>query len=150
MLFGSYDMTADFDVGRGMSLHPTNDPSVGAAGVIGRRILIVEDDAAAAFALGEIFRHLKCESRATGSVAQAISALEQSTFDHAVVDLMLPDGEGSRVVAYIRARRLPINIVVATASSDPGIISRAQQAGADALLQKPLNLRKLLQALGLD
>lgn len=140
------------DMGMGVE-HPSPGEAasrqVGALGS-GRRVLIVEDDEFAAFALSEILRRLGCQATTVGSIAGAIEKLESQAFDHAVVDLMLPDGEGCLVLFHIRARGLPVQVIIATASSDPAMIERAKAGKPEEVMFKPLNLKRLLERMGLS
>jgi CheY-like chemotaxis protein len=65
---------------------------------------VVEDDAAARRAIARILRKLDFAVLETGTVADALQCLSQSRRpDWILLDLMLPDGCGSRVLSKAKA-----------------------------------------------
>jgi DNA-binding response OmpR family regulator len=109
----------------------------------------VEDDPTAAHALSEILRHLDCEVVVATSVQVALRAIRARDFDHALLDLMLPDGNGSEVLSAIRAAGLPIRVTVISAAADEEMLRLTRSHRPDAFLAKPLDLRKLIAAMGI-
>lgn len=72
-----------------------------------------------------------------GSVAgcHALGAL-LSSVDVALLDLRLPDGEGTELVAVLRAANPSARVLILSASIEAGTEERAVGAGADGLLDK--------------
>lgn len=110
----------------------------------GRRLLVVEDDAALRTALvrwaidGDDF----AEVVGVGSLVEAFDALSES-FDVLVTDVSLPDGSAVFLVEAA-ARRRPAPAVVAMsgkANADQGF--RLARAGASSYLSKPFTLSEL-------
>ena len=58
------------------------------------------------------------------------------SFDVALLDLGLPDGNGSDLIADLRGTDPGVAVVVLSASLDPKSVERATQAGADEILDK--------------
>ncbi|MFA5082134.1 MAG: EAL domain-containing protein [Hydrogenophilaceae bacterium] len=74
------------------------------------------------------------------SLASARTCLEHpENYDVALVDLRLPDGSGLELLAEIRARQLPLAVVMLTGSGDQESAIVALQAGADDYLSKGHN-----------
>lgn len=103
------------------------------------RVLHVEDDPQDA----ELIRHLLAQQAPdmvldhTGTLSGAKNRLSgPGSYELALVDLKLPDGNGLDLVAFIRERRLPIAVVVLTGSGDEQAAVSALQAGADDFLPK--------------
>ena len=109
-----------------------------------RRVLVVEDDAASRRALRMILAHAGWQVETAGTVAEAMRLLATGP-SWVVLDLMLPDGDGSAVLEHIRDRALPIRVTVATGISDPARLADVQRLGPQELLQKPIRIGDLLQ-----
>ena len=120
--------------------------------LIGRTILLVDDDARNIFALSSALerRGMKVVTATTGR--EAISLLE-STPDVALVlmDIMMPEMDGYETTRVIREkgnfRRLPI--IALTAKAMKGDREKCLEAGASDYLAKPVNTEQLLSALRL-
>jgi CheY-like chemotaxis protein len=118
--------------------------------LVGRTVLLVDDDARNIFALSSILerRGMRVLTATTGS--EAINLVE-STPDLAIVlmDIMMPEMDGYETTAMIRRnpkfRRLPI--VALTAKAMKGDREKCLDAGASDYLAKPVNTEQLLSAL---
>jgi CheY-like chemotaxis protein/nitrogen-specific signal transduction histidine kinase len=118
--------------------------------LIGRSVLLVDDDARNVFALSSVFerRGMRVLAATTGS--EAIELIE-STPGIAIVlmDIMMPEMDGYRTIEVIRSkpgtRRLPI--VALTAKAMKGDREKCLAAGASDYLAKPVNTEQLLSAL---
>jgi CheY-like chemotaxis protein len=118
--------------------------------LIGRSVLLVDDDARNVFALSSVLerRGMRVLAATTGS--EAIELIE-STPGIAIVlmDIMMPEMDGYRTIEVIRSkpgtRRLPI--VALTAKAMKGDREKCLAAGASDYLAKPVNTEQLLSAL---
>jgi DNA-binding response OmpR family regulator len=72
--------------------------------------------------------------------------LLQTQPDVLILDLMLPDGEGTTLLKEVRDNHWPTNVVVVTGTSDSARLTRVRQLEPDTLLFKPVDLQQLLQA----
>ena len=106
------------------------------------KVMLVEDHAAFRQALTFLLSddpELEVVAQA-GSVAEAREALEvgglRGRLDVAVLDLALPDGDGSDLIGELRRRNPGVSVVVLSAAMGPGDLDEAVAAGADALLDK--------------
>ena len=112
-------------------------------------ILIVEDHKLFTEALERVLRvalgggAILCFSQATSVVEgmRLVSAEPDGPFDLAVVDLMLPDGDGTEVVREIKTRRPGTRVLVLSADQD---LSRALAAGADETMPKSTGLHEIV------
>src|SRR5262245_7879892 len=101
------------------------------------RILVVEDDKGIA---SFIVKGLKQSGFAVDLAIdgeEALAFAATTTFDAAVMDIMLPKLDGLSVVQRLRSKgnRLPVLILSAKASVDDRV--RGLQAGGDDYLTKP-------------
>ena len=102
------------------------------------RVMLVEDHAAFRQALAFLLTNepdLEVVAQA-GSLAEAREALDEEGLDVAVLDLALPDGDGSDLIGELRRRNPGVSVVVLSAAMGPGDLDEAVAAGADALLDK--------------
>ncbi len=83
-------------------------------------------------------------NRAT-KVAEGLRLVaEEGPFDVAIVDLMLPDGNGTEVVRRIKASYPETKVAVLSSVRD---LSGALEAGADEALGKAIPLRETIEVL---
>ncbi|MGI8910944.1 MAG: response regulator [Rubrobacteraceae bacterium] len=75
---------------------------------------------------------------------ELVFADETGSLDLVVVDLMLPDGYGTELVAEIKARRPGLPVVVLSANDD---LSHALEAGADEAINKSMPLPEIIATL---
>ena len=113
-----------------------------------RRVLLVEDDAASARALGELLEIEGYEVRVVRNGADAIEMLRSFTPDAVLVDLQLPLMDGRSFIELYRRRVVPAAaVIVMSGRTDGGAI--AQSIHADGFIAKPVDTEQLLRALSL-
>ncbi len=86
------------------------------------------------------------EVRVAGTIADAMAAIDPSV-DAIVLDLMLPDGEGSQLLAHVRNAGLKMRVCVTTGVNNPAILANLQQLRPDCVLKKPIDVERLLSHL---
>ncbi|MDD1058255.1 response regulator transcription factor [Streptomyces cocklensis] len=105
-------------------------------------VLVVEDDQ---FVRSALIRHLTDASHTVRSVGTALEALRevaQVGFDVVILDLGLPDLDGSEALKMLRGLS-DVPVIVATARDDEAEIVRLLNAGADDYLVKPFSVEHL-------
>ena len=115
-----------------------------------RRILIVEDDAAAARAMSEAVEDLGCEPIVMRNYEDGIKAAGLANFAVIIFDRMLPGGDGVEAIARIRAGGSTALILVVSALGRASNKIEGLEKGADDYLAKPFDpeeLRARLRAL---
>jgi DNA-binding NtrC family response regulator len=114
----------------------------------GRTILIVDDEATIADGLRMMLEAEGYSVRIAGSVQTALAALSQSDAQAAIVDLMLPDGDGLTLTRELKQRDPALEVIVITAY---GSVRRAMEATKDAgafyVLEKPFDPDEVLALL---
>ena len=109
-------------------------------------ILVVDDELTVRTFLDRIFSEDGYSVDAVGTVRQALRALCDHTFEVAVVDLSLPDGDGLDLVRQMRAAA-PYLAILATSGFLVGNMAHVVlAAGATATLAKPATPNELLKA----
>lgn len=102
------------------------------------RVILVEDNAyfrRAMVALLDRQPDLKVVAQA-GSVKEARACAASVGFDVAVLDLGLPDGDGTDVLADLRGARPGAAVLILSASLDPTSLLRAREGGVNGVLDK--------------
>jgi two-component system response regulator QseB len=87
------------------------------------------------------------EVRTAGSVAGAIAQLRDGLVNAVVLDLMLPDGNGSDVLRNLRESNSLARVCVVTAATDARILERVNSLKPDCVLRKPIDVDQLLNGL---
>ena len=107
-------------------------------------ILIVEDDPVVADVLVMTLEEAGHFQSTAHNIETALAELKHNTVDAVVLDINLPDGDGTRLARLIRKNHmsLPILVVSGNASTDDKIA--ALGAGADGYLTKPFDRFELL------
>ena len=113
------------------------------------QVLIVEDDPAAGAALRTLLEHYEFEVTLAATLQEASRVLDRQgpPPGHVLLDLMLPDGDGLRLLQRIRAANLPTRVLVMSGSDDRERFERVKKLRPEALLRKPLNFLDVLQRL---
>jgi two-component system nitrate/nitrite response regulator NarL len=81
-----------------------------------------------------------------GTLVEARRAMEGSEADLGVIDLSLPDGEGTGLIAELRDANADFAALVLTASLDRANHARAVEAGAAGVLHKSADVDVILDA----
>ena len=108
------------------------------------RLLIVEDDPK----LGQfVARGLRAERFAVDVAADGLtgkSFLEAYAYDLLILDLMLPQLNGSELLRWVRRQRMTLPVLVLTARDATEDKVRHFEAGADDYLTKPFDFAELV------
>jgi DNA-binding response OmpR family regulator len=105
-------------------------------------VLVVEDDQ---FVRSALIRHLTEAAHTVRSVGTALEALRevaQVGFDVVILDLGLPDLDGTEALKMLRGIT-DTPVIIATARDDEAEIVRLLNAGADDYLVKPFSVEHL-------
>jgi two-component system response regulator RegA len=113
-------------------------------------ILLVDDDAALCDALGRALTRHGFRVATAHTAAAAIAKAETNVPEYAVVDLMLPDQSGLKVVSRLIAIDPHTRIVVLTGNASVPTAVAAIKLGAVNYLMKPVTAGEILLALRQD
>ncbi|MGP3691573.1 response regulator transcription factor [Streptomyces sp. IBSNAI002] len=105
-------------------------------------VLVVEDDP---FVRSALIRHLTDAAHVVRSVGSALEALREASansFDVVILDLGLPDLDGSQALKMLRGIT-DVPVIIATARDDEAEIIRLLNGGADDYLTKPFSVEQL-------
>ena len=109
-----------------------------------KRVLVIEDNADLAYGLRN---NLEIEGYAVeiaGDGAKGLRRAGEWQPDVIVLDLMLPELDGFRVLRELRASRLEMPVLILTARGEESDKVRGLKLGADDYVTKPFGLLELL------
>jgi DNA-binding NtrC family response regulator len=103
------------------------------------KILVVDDEAAIRFALGELLRDAGHDVREAEHAPAALAALEGEAADLVISDLSMPAMSGIALLEEVRARYDQTLFVLMTAHGDERLAVHALKLGAYHYLPKPFD-----------
>ena len=107
------------------------------------RVLVVDDEPQIVRALKVVLREAGFEAVPAETAAQALDLAALSPPDAAIIDLVLPDGDGVEVTRRLREwSEMPIIVLSAVGEEEQKV--RALEAGADDYITKPFGARELV------
>ena len=107
-------------------------------------ILLLEDDKVVAANICKMFDQQKWAYSKVGLVSQALELMEADSYDVAVLDWMLPDGDGLEILAKRADLQLSLPIIMLTAKAQLEDKLAGLAAGADDYLPKPFAQAELI------
>ncbi len=112
----------------------------------GGSVLVCDDEPQILRALKVVLREAGFEAIGTETAREALDAAAVRSPDAAIVDLVLPDGDGVEVCAQLRSwSEMPILVLSAIGEEEQKV--RALEAGADDYVTKPFGPRELVARL---
>ncbi len=111
------------------------------------RVLLIEDHRDTADTMVAMLQLAGYEVRSEGDVATALGALAQGRFDVLVSDLGLPDRSGLELLRELRARGEALPAIALSGYGLESDIEQSLAAGFDSHLVKPVEPRRLFEAI---
>jgi two-component system KDP operon response regulator KdpE len=108
-----------------------------------RRVLVCDDEPSILRVLKIMLTARGFEPVLAGSVAEALDAVAERPPDAAILDLLLPDGEGLDICRALR-RTSDVPVIIISAIGDEADKLDAIRAGADDYVVKPFDTGDLL------
>jgi len=120
------------------------------ASIAGRRLLVVDDEPANRFLLGELLRARGAVVVEAAGGEGALDLLRRISVDAVLMDMRMPDLDGIETTRRLRRRglsghRVPVLGVTANARAED--IAACHEAGMDGVVVKPVVIEKLLRTL---
>jgi two-component system KDP operon response regulator KdpE len=110
------------------------------------RVLVCDDEPQILRALRVILRDAGFEALPAGTMEEALDIAAVRAPDAAIIDMMLPDGDGVELCRKLR-EWTAIPVIVLSAVGDEDAKVRALAAGADDYVTKPFGPRELIARL---
>lgn len=107
-----------------------------------RSILVADDNRLLRESLCDMLGDLGFRTSQVANGTNAIEVLKQSPFDLMLSDVDMPDMTGFVLLSWVSQNR-PTPLVLMSARADRALGKAAQEAGAIALLPKPVEIRSV-------
>ncbi len=113
-----------------------------------KRVLLVEDHAAFREALAKVLEWKAGFERVpqAGSLSEGLARALDGDLDVAVVNLGLPDGDGTDLISQMRSTEPDVPVLVLILSQDPARHAQALDAGAERVLTKDASVEEIVDA----
>jgi len=109
----------------------------------GKRILLAEDQKTLQLLTSKLLKDAGADVVVCDNGKQALEAFHEGEFDIVLTDLMMPEMNGDELIRHIRAEGFAGQVVALTAAIIGKETDILLQAGADAVLNKPLNIDEM-------
>jgi len=110
-------------------------------------ICVVDDDEAVRDSLLALFESYGISARGYASANAFLSDSKKPASGWILLDLHMPDMTGLELLETLRERGEAYKTIVITGRGDPGLKDNALRAGAQAVLDKPVDGDRLIEAL---
>lgn len=108
------------------------------------RVLLVEDEWKLRKTIAEGLGMENWDVATAADGAEALRLVDTGSFELIVLDLMLPDIDGTEVIKRVRSHAPKLPILIITAGDVRGIENVTSRDGATEFLQKPFGFMDLL------
>jgi YesN/AraC family two-component response regulator len=111
------------------------------------RVLVVDDELFVGELLKEYLSIIGYEVTAVSNGEDALSSIQQSQPHIVILDIRMPGMGGMEVLKAIKEKNRTTGVIMLSAYGDPETVNEALRLGADHYLQKPMNLKHLVETL---
>jgi len=108
-----------------------------------KRILIIDDEKAIRWSLGEALKNLGHDVEEAESGKKGIKMFQGDPADLVILDLKLPDVDGIKVLKQLKTEDEELPVIMMTAYGEIETAVEAIKGGAYDFLQKPFQLEKM-------
>lgn len=107
------------------------------------KILVIEDEPALAQSIGAYLSDENYLCEFAGTFNEAIEKIDIYDYDCILLDLMIPGGDGLKILEEIKAQHKEDGVIIISAKNSVDDKIRGLQIGADDYLTKPFHLSEL-------
>src|SRR5713226_5446510 len=112
------------------------------------RVLVVDDEPIIADNLRVTLELEGYEVGTAGSTVSAMLRLEEREFSLALVDLVLPDGDGLQLLRLVKSKDPSLEVIIMTGHSSIAKAVEATKQGAFYFVAKPFDSEEMLTLVG--
>jgi CheY-like chemotaxis protein len=109
-------------------------------------ILVVDDEAPVRSVLKEQLRRRGYEIHEAADGDEAIRALEVTSFDLVITDIIMPEKDGIETICFLRTKQPWVKVIAISAPTNAVFLESARQLGAARVFTKPFKLAELADA----
>jgi len=112
-----------------------------------KKVLVVDDDPKEILLISRTLETMGLEAIKAENGQEALTMIKQNVVDLIILDQMMPKMDGIKACALIKSdkRYRNIPVIIFTASAEDSVKQIAQQVGANAFCNKPLNITVFTQ-----
>jgi DNA-binding response OmpR family regulator len=113
----------------------------------GSAVLVVDDEAGIRQLAARVLTAAGCEPHGASNGHEAITVLEQTPIDLAVIDMIMPEKEGVETIIEAKNRWPNLKVIAISGGgrlAPDDFLRLAKMVGADATMKKPLNFKEML------
>jgi CheY-like chemotaxis protein len=112
------------------------------------RVLVVDDSPTVRQQLAQAFNRMGIISEVAASASEALSRLAETSFNLALIDVVMPEMDGYKLTKEIKRNKAckQMPVIILTSKSSPFDLARGALAGCDTYLTKPVPLKELENA----
>ena len=114
-----------------------------------KTVLVVEDDDMSFLYLNQLFILTRCNLLHARSGSEALEIFSTRHPDMILMDIQLPDMEGTEVTRKIRLSGSKIPIIAQTAGKSGDERDRALKSGCTNIIIKPFTMEKLFEVISI-
>jgi CheY-like chemotaxis protein len=109
------------------------------------RVLVVDDSPTVRQQLAQAFNRMGIISEVAASAKEALSRLAETSFNLALIDVVMPEMDGYKLTKEIKRNKAckQMPVIILTSKSSPFDLARGALAGCDTYLTKPVPLKEL-------
>jgi DNA-binding NtrC family response regulator len=108
------------------------------------KLLLVDDEIDFLQAIAERLTLKDFDVIAASTGKEAIAAAEKGLFDVAILDLQMPDMDGTQILRVLKDRHKYLEIIILTGQATIDSAVESTKLGAFKYLEKPYNFEKLV------
>ncbi|MBF0457367.1 MAG: response regulator [Nitrospirae bacterium] len=110
------------------------------------KILIIDDDKEICDTFSDILQERRdFVSSSAGSATEALELMRQTSYDAVVIDIILPDMDGSSLLRELRVINPCVVGIIVTGQADFDNVYEAIKSGADGFYTKPFSVEDVLK-----
>lgn len=107
------------------------------------KILLIEDEKELAITIAEYLKEGNYQCEFASDFTEALEEIDLFTYDCILLDIMLPGGDGLKILKELRKSNRRDGIIIISAKNSVGNKIEGLQTGADDYLAKPFHLPEL-------
>jgi DNA-binding response OmpR family regulator len=111
------------------------------------RVLVVDDELFVGELLKEYLSIIGYAVTAVSNGEEALSVIQRFEPHIVILDIRMPGMSGMEVLKNIKEKKGTTAVIMLSAYGDPETVNEALRLGADHYLQKPMNLKHLVETL---
>jgi DNA-binding response OmpR family regulator len=123
---------------------PTETYACEEAGMAGRTVLVVEDDAPIRRGIVDALKFAEYDVVSADNGNDGIKMAVRGGYDLLLLDLVLPGHGGLEILAEVKTSRPTLPVIILTAKGDESDRVKGLKLGADDYVVKPFSIKELL------